>query len=156
MFISYIWRLLIWKKITFLWTKRGGNRNESRVTLGEQSLRRPPGRQISVLNTACQQQTLFPSARQGPIVLPTALGACVMACSHSKGGTCLCFYRRCDMPHLTRISGVCSRKEAQQRVVVCWSDVLSQAISDLSSNEWARPGSSPTPSAISVSFPPWE
>lgn len=61
----------------------------------------------------------FPLTTRAPSVLPTALGACVMVCSHSKCGICLCFYRRCDVLHLTRISGVYSRKEAQQRAVVC-------------------------------------
>lgn len=61
----------------------------------------------------------FPLTASAPSVLPTALGACVTACSHSKCGVCLGFYRWCDVPHLTRISGVCSRKEAQQRAVVC-------------------------------------
>lgn len=118
MFISYIWRLLIWKKITFLWTTRGGNRNETGVTFGRAELKEAD---FCPEHRASAAKHCFPLTARAPSTLPTALGACVTACSHSKCGICLCFYRSCDMSHLTRISGVCSRKEAQQRAVVCWS-----------------------------------
>lgn len=98
MFISYIWRLLIWKKITFLWTKRGRNRNEMGWHLGEQSLRRPPGRQIFVLNTGLQQQntvSLWPPRLHpfclllwAPVWWHVLTASVAYACVFTEGATC--------------------------------------------------------------------